>query len=95
MNNFCLNDSRYIKFSWLDPSKIPKIGTTDYQPKSQAFRFYETGTFLSKKQFVFYRDKNRIKLPSLNLCAYCQSDSAALTSEHLIPEFLVSDRKRS
>lgn len=89
-----VENSRYVKFSWADASRVPPIGQLDYVPKGGAFRIFQEGTFKSERTIAFPAQKKKEQLQPLRCCAYCgrkhdeQGTLLALTSEHIIAEAL-------
>ncbi|WP_152565922.1 hypothetical protein [Devosia riboflavina] len=87
---------RYWKFFWKDLSALPPLGMLDYQPKIGAMRLFAQGDFTGEHLERLPAIKTRRRLEDLGYCAYCgQSDDSvgneiALSSEHIIPEFLGS-----
>lgn len=85
---------RHWKFVWDDLDALPPTGGNDYQPKGGAMRLYQHGTFAGEKLEPFPAIKQKRKLQPFGRCIYCgrshDADGArlALTSEHIIPEFL-------
>ena len=89
-----IQSSRYVKFSWADPTRAPEIGRIDYVPKGGAFRMYREGIFTSEHIIAFPAQKRNERLKPLGCCAYCgrsQDENGGpltLTSEHIIAEAL-------